>query len=154
VGTGVVTLEVAEGEGDELELVVPVVGDPEVVEEGGTLVLLGVVLVLVLVEELEGVGCSVVVVVGTGLLPKDQVPYMTPCASVPPKEWKRLLLKSKSPAPQLSHMSTIWAWFVTPLMVIVTISKQWEPPAQFAVLSATTDSLSEFCLPHAPMPTA
>jgi hypothetical protein len=147
---GVATLELAEGEGDELELVVPVIGGPEVVEGGGTLVQLGVVLVLVE----EGVGCSVVVVVGTGLLPKDQVPYMTPCASVPPKEWKRLLLKSKSPAPQLSHMSTTWAWFVTPLMVIVTISKQWEPPAQFAVLSATTDSLSEFCLPHAPMPTA
>ena len=37
----------------------------------------------VLVEEVFG--CSVVVVVGTGLLPKDQVPYMTPWASVPPK---------------------------------------------------------------------
>lgn len=105
MGIGVATLEVAEGEGDELELVVPVIGGTEVVEEGGTLVLLGVVLV---VE--EGVGCSVVVVVGTGLLPKDQVPYMTPCASVPPKEWKRPLLKSKSPAPQLSH----WDYYQRP----------------------------------------
>lgn len=111
---------VAEGEGDEPELVV--IEGIEMVEEGGTLVLLGVVLVLVLVE--EGFGCSVVVVVGTGLLPKDQVPDMTPCASVPPKAWKRPTLKSKSPEPQFSHLSTIWAWSVMPLMTIVTVSKQ------------------------------
>jgi len=79
VGVGAATLEVEEGGGDELEPMV--LGGSEVVEGGGVLVLLG--MVLVLVE--EGVGCSVVVVVGTGLLPKDQVPYMTPWASVPPK---------------------------------------------------------------------
>jgi hypothetical protein len=101
VGTGIATLELAEGEGDEPELVV--IEGIEMVEEGGTLVLLGMVLVLVLVLVEEGFGCSVVVVVGTGLLPKDHVPDMTPCASVPPKEWKRPTLKSKSPGPQLSH---------------------------------------------------
>jgi len=79
VGVGAATLEVEEGGGDELEPMV--LGGSEVVEGGGVLVLLG--RVLMLVE--EGVGCSVVVVVGTGLLPKDQVPYMTPWASVPPK---------------------------------------------------------------------
>jgi len=79
VGVGATTLEVEEGGGDELEPMV--LGGSEVVEGGGVLVLLG--RVLMLVE--EGVGCSVVVVVGTGLLPKDQVPYMTPWASVPPK---------------------------------------------------------------------
>lgn len=79
MGVGAATLEVEEGGGDELEPMV--LGGSEVVEGGGMLVLLG--RVLVLVE--EGVGCSVVVVVGTGLLPKDQVPYMTPWASVPPK---------------------------------------------------------------------
>jgi hypothetical protein len=70
-----------------------------VVVGGGVLVLLGVVLVLVE----DGFGCSVVVVVGAGLLPKDQVPNMTPWASVPPKKWKRPELKSKSSGPQLSH---------------------------------------------------
>lgn len=79
MGVGAATLEVEEGGGDELEPMV--LGGSEVVEGGGVLVLLG--RVLMLVE--EGVGCSVVVVVGTGLLPKDQVPYMTPWASVPPK---------------------------------------------------------------------
>lgn len=74
-------LEVEEGEGDELGLVA--LGVSEVVEGGEVLVLLGSVLVLVLVE--DGFDCSVVVVVGTGSLPKDQVPYMTPCESVPPK---------------------------------------------------------------------
>jgi len=82
VGAGAATLEVEEGGGDELELVVE--GVSEVVEGGGVLVLVLVLgRVLVLVE--EGFGCSVVVVDGTGSLPKDQVPYMTPWASVPPK---------------------------------------------------------------------
>lgn len=99
MGVGVATLEA--GEGDELGLVV--LGGSEVVEGGAVLALLGMVLVLVLVE--EGFGCSVLVVVGTGLLPKDQVPYMTPWESVPPKEWKSPLLKSKSSEPQLSHYS-------------------------------------------------
>ena len=62
-------------------------------------VLLGGVLVLVA----EGAGGVVEVVVGTGLLPNDQVPDMTPWASVPPKKWKRPLLKSRSSGPQLSH---------------------------------------------------
>jgi len=79
VGVGAATFEVEEGGGDELELVVE--GGSEAVEGSGVLVLLG--RVLVLVE--EGFGCSVVVVVGTGMLPKDQVPCMTPWASVPPK---------------------------------------------------------------------
>lgn len=70
MGTGTGTFEVEEGEGDELELVVA--RDTEVVEGGEVLVLLGGVLVE------DGFGCSVVVVVGTGLLPKDQDPYMTP----------------------------------------------------------------------------
>lgn len=94
-----------EGAGDEFGLLV--LGGGEVVEGGGVLVLLGTVLVLVLVG--EGFGCSVVVVVGVGALPKDQDPNMTPWASVPPKKWKRPVLKSKSPGPQLSHLSTTWA---------------------------------------------
>jgi len=120
VGVGAAALEVEEGEGDELELELVVLRGSEVVEGGGVVVLLETVLVLVE----EGFGCSVVVVVGAGLLPKDQVPYMTPWASVPPKEWKRPLLKSRSPGPQLSHLSTTWAGMVIPLMVIVTVSKQ------------------------------
>jgi len=109
VGVGAATLEVEEGGGYELELLGS--GGAEVVERGGALVvLLGKVLVLV--EEVFGI--SVVVVVGTGVvvvvgcpLPKSQVPDMTPWSSVPPKKWKRPVLKSKSPGPQLSHLSTI-----------------------------------------------
>lgn len=90
-----------EGAGDELGLLA--LGGGEVVEGGGVLVLLGTMLVLVAVLVEEGFGCSVVVVVGVGALPKDQVPNMTPWPSVPPKKWKRPVLKSKSPGPQLSH---------------------------------------------------
>ena len=51
-------------------------------EGGGVLVLLG--RVFTLVE--EGVGLGVVVVLGSGSSPpNDQVPCITPCASVPPK---------------------------------------------------------------------
>lgn len=81
MGVGAAALEVEEGEGDEFGFVT--LGVSEVVEGGGVLVLLRGVLVLVLVE--DDFGCSVVVVVGTGSLPKDQVPYMTPWESVPPK---------------------------------------------------------------------
>lgn len=93
---GAATLELEERE--ELELLV--LGGSEEVEGGGVLVLLGRVLTLVG----EGVGLGVVVVLGSDSSPpKDQVPRMTPCASVPPKKWKRPGLKSKSPGPQLTH---------------------------------------------------
>lgn len=79
MGVGAATSEVEGEGGDEFGPIV--LGGSDVVEGGGVLALLGGELVLVE----EGFGCSVVVVVGTGLLPKDQVPYMTPWASVPPK---------------------------------------------------------------------
>ena len=37
----------------------------------------------------------------------------------------------KKPEQEIRHtLSTIWARAVLPLMVIVIVSKQWEPPAQ------------------------
>lgn len=145
MGVGEATLD---AEGDGLELLAFARSG---VAEGGVLELpLGkvlaptLVLVLVLLGVGEGFGCSLVVVVGAGLLPKNQEPYMTPWASVPPKAWKRPVLKSKSSGPQLSHLSTTWAGIVMPLIVIVTVSKQCEPPSQDGVLSATTISPSEF----------
>lgn len=64
MGVGVATLELLEEEGDGFEPVV-VEGIEAIEEEDGVLVLLG--MALVLVE--DGVGCAVLVVVGTEPLP-------------------------------------------------------------------------------------
>lgn len=65
MGVGAATSEVEED--DEEELGLPLFGGSEVVEGGGVLVLLGVMLVLVLVG--EGFGLGLVVVVGLGSSP-------------------------------------------------------------------------------------